>query len=71
MQDIVKDFLKRLFENMHLNVEVDMKYDEEEKVIYIDLKGDEMGLLMENVGQTLDSISYLTLWLPNKTVKNI
>ena len=31
---------------MHLNVEVDMKYDEEEKVIYIDLKGDEMGLLI-------------------------
>lgn len=38
VQGIVKDFLKRLFENMHLNVEVDMKYDEEEKVIYIDLK---------------------------------
>ena len=56
VQDIVKDFLKRLFENMHLNVEVDMKYDEEEKVIYIDLKGDEMGLLIGKRGQTLDSI---------------
>ena len=66
VQDIVKDFLKRLFENMHLNVEVDMKYDEEEKVIYIDLKGDEMGLLIGKRGQTLDSIQYLTSLVANK-----
>lgn len=71
VQDIVKDFLKRLFENMHLNVEVDMKYDEEEKVIYIDLKGDEMGLLIGNVGRLWILFSILLLWLLIKTVKNI
>lgn len=66
VQDIVKDFLKRLFENMNLNVEIDMKFDEEEKIIYIDLKGDEMGLLIGKRGQTLDSIQYLTSLVANK-----
>lgn len=71
VQDIVKDFLKRLFENMHLNVEVDMKYDEEEKVIYIDLKGDEMGLLIGKRGRLWILFSILLLWLLIKIVKNI
>ena len=66
VQDIVRDFLNRLFENMNLNVEVEMKFDEEEKIIYVELKGDEMGVLIGKRGQTLDSIQYLTSLVANK-----
>lgn len=66
VQDIVRDFLNRLFENMNLNVEVEMNLDEEEKIIYVELKGDEMGVLIGKRGQTLDSIQYLTSLVANK-----
>lgn len=66
VQDIVRDFLNRLFENMNLNVEVEMNFDEEEKIIYVELKGDEMGVLIGKRGQTLDSIQYLTSLVANK-----
>lgn len=66
VQDIVRDFLNRLFENMNLNVEVEMNFDEEEKIVYVELKGDEMGVLIGKRGQTLDSIQYLTSLVANK-----
>lgn len=66
VQDIVRDFLNRLFENMNLNVEVEMNFDEEEKIIYVELKGNEMGVLIGKRGQTLDSIQYLTSLVANK-----
>lgn len=66
VQDIVRDFLNRLFENMNLNVEVEMNFDKEEKIIYVELKGDEMGVLIGKRGQTLDSIQYLTSLVANK-----
>lgn len=66
VQEIVKNFLKDLFEKMNIEVEVVMNYNEEESVINIELKGAEMGLLIGKRGQTLDSIQYLTSLVANK-----
>jgi spoIIIJ-associated protein len=62
----VKDFLSQVFHAMNLEVEILVKVDEEEKMIDVDLKGDEMGLLIGKRGQTLDSLQYLTSLAVNK-----
>ena len=61
-----KNFLKDVFEAMDLVVVVEVKYDEEEKSMDIDLSGDEMGVLIGKRGQTLDSLQYLVSLVVNK-----
>ena len=55
---------------MKIEVEIIVKIDEEEKVIDVDLKGDDMGLLIGKRGQTLDSLQYLTSLAVNKNTEN-
>ena len=64
--DRVYSFLDKTFKAMNLVVEIEMDYDEEEKLISIDLKGEEMGMLIGKRGQTLDSLQYLTSLIANK-----
>ena len=49
-------------------VVVEVKYDEAEKTMDIDLSGDEMGVLIGKRGQTLDSLQYLVSLVVNKEV---
>ena len=64
--DVAKDFLKDVFEAMNMVVVVDVKYDEENKNIDIELSVDEMGVLIGKRGQTLDSLQYLVSLVVNK-----
>ena len=64
--DKAKDFLRDVFDAMDLTVVIDVKYDEENRDIDIDLSGDEMGVLIGKRGQTLDSLQYLTSLVVNK-----
>ena len=66
VEDTAKNFLKDVFEAMDLVVVVEVKYDEEEKSMDIDLSGDEMGVLIGKRGQTLDSLQYLVSLVVNK-----
>ena len=66
IQDVAKTFLNEVFEAMGLTVVVDVKYDDIDKVMDIDLSGDEMGVLIGKRGQTLDSLQYLTFLVVNK-----
>ena len=70
VEDFAKDFLKDVFEAMDLTVVVDVKYDETENFMDIDLSGDEMGVLIGKRGQTLDSLQYLVSLVVNKNVEN-
>lgn len=70
VDEVVKNFLDKLFLHMGINVEVVMEYNEEESVIDIELKGEEMGVLIGKRGQTLDSIQYLTSLVANKDIEN-
>lgn len=65
-EDLAKDFLKGVFVAMNIPVVVDVKYDEENRNMDIDLSGDEMGILIGKRGQTLDSIQYLVSLVVNK-----
>ena len=60
------DFLKDVFRTMTIEVEIDVVYDADEKTMDIDLKGDDMGILIGKRGQTLDSLQYLTSLVVNK-----
>jgi len=66
VEDNAKNFLKEVFEAMDMTVVIDVKYDEEEKNMDIDLSGDDMGVLIGKRGQTLDSLQYLVSLVVNK-----
>ena len=66
LEGTAEDFLKDVFRTMDMEVEVDIEYDEEEKTMDIDLRGDDMGILIGKRGQTLDSLQYLTSLVVNK-----
>jgi len=70
IEDRAKAFLKDVFEAMDLTVVIEIKYDEENRSMDIDLSGDEMGVLIGKRGQTLDSLQYLVSLVVNKDVED-
>ena len=62
----VKSFLAQVFQAMELEVEIITKVDEENRMIDVEFKGPEMGMLIGKRGQTLDSLQYLTNLAVNK-----
>lgn len=67
--DHIKSFLGKVFDAMELKVELEIVQDEEANVITIELKGEEMGVLIGKRGQTLDSLQYLTNLVVNKNAE--
>lgn len=70
VEDKAKDFLKDVFAAMDMTVVCDVKYDEAESTMDVELSGDEMGILIGKRGQTLDSLQYLVSLVVNKDVEN-
>ena len=70
VEENVREFLSSVFHAMDMKVEILIKIDEEEKLIDVELKGDDMGLLIGKRGQTLDSLQYLTNLAVNKHSEN-
>ena len=66
VDETVKEFLNKVFEAMNLTVVIDIKYNEENGTMDIDLSGDEMGVLIGKRGATLDSLQYLVSLVANK-----
>lgn len=62
----VRDFLTKVFAAMELEVEIIVNSDADSKVIDVEFKGPEMGMLIGKRGQTLDSLQYLTNLAVNK-----
>lgn len=61
-----EEFLERVFDAMQISVNVNIVENMDEKVMNIDLSGDDMGVLIGKRGQTLDSIQYLCSLVVNK-----
>ena len=70
IEDKAKDFLKEVFDAMNMTVVINVKYDEENRNMDIELSGDEMGVLIGKRGQTLDSLQYLVSLVVNKEVED-
>ena len=66
----VRNFLDSVFSAMNMEVEVIIKIDEEDHSIDVELKGDDMGILIGKRGQTLDSLQYLTNLAVNEHSEN-
>ena len=67
----VKKFLQDVFKAMSLNnVEILVDTDENYSYLDIDLKGDDMGVLIGKRGQTLDSLQSLASLVVNKNSEN-
>ncbi|MBE5925522.1 MAG: protein jag [Lachnospiraceae bacterium] len=66
LEDVAKDFIKDVCNAMNIAVVVDTKLDKEERVMDINLSGDDMGVLIGKRGQTIDSLQYLVSLVVNK-----
>lgn len=66
VEDVASRFLEDVFTAMNMTVAVDVKYNEDERTMDIDLSGEEMGILIGKRGQTLDSLQYLVSLVVNK-----
>jgi spoIIIJ-associated protein len=53
---------------MNLEAEVRSSYDKENGMLTIDMKGENMGVLIGKRGQTLDSLQYLVSLVVNKGI---
>jgi spoIIIJ-associated protein len=70
IEDSVRDFLSKVFHAMDLEVKILIANDEENHVLEVELKGNEMGVLIGKRGQTLDSLQYLVNLAVNKQSEN-
>ena len=61
-------FLADVFQAMDMDAEISSKYDKETGMLTIDMKGENMGMLIGKRGQTLDSLQYLVSLVVNKGV---
>ena len=66
----VLEFLNNVFRAMDMEVEVLVNVNETNRQIDVELKGDDMGVLIGKRGQTLDSLQYLTSVAINKSSEN-
>lgn len=66
VEDDTREFLNKVFHAMDLKVEIVIEKPEDSNVVSVELKGDDMGVLIGKRGQTLDSLQYLTNLAVNK-----
>lgn len=70
IEDDTREFLNKVFAAMDLQVEIIIDRPEDGNVVNVELKGDDMGVLIGKRGQTLDSLQYLTNLAVNKHAEN-
>ncbi len=70
VEDDTREFLNKVFAAMDLQVEIIIDRPEDGNVVNVELKGDDMGVLIGKRGQTLDSLQYLTNLAVNKHAEN-
>ena len=66
IEDVARTFLSDVFGAMNMEVEIIINVYESDRMMDIELKGDNMGLLIGKRGQTLDSLQQLTNLAVNK-----
>ena len=61
-----KQFLSDLFQSMHIAVELEVAVSEEAGPVAVNLRGEDLGILIGKHGQTLDALQYLTNLAANR-----
>ena len=70
VEEVAENFLSDVFKAMNMNVAVEVRYQEDEKTMDIELSGEEMGVLIGKRGQTLDSLQYLVSLVVNRETED-
>ena len=70
VEEVAENFLSDVFKAMSMNVAVEVRYQEDEKTMDIELSGEEMGVLIGKRGQTLDSLQYLVSLVVNRETED-
>lgn len=60
------DFLGGMLTRFGTEAKLEMRVDEEESAVYIDIAGDDMGAVIGRRGDTLDALQYLTSIVSNR-----
>ncbi|MCL1998527.1 MAG: protein jag [Turicibacter sp.] len=63
-EDVVSKFLQEVFEAMGLSVQISI--NKKENYLYVDLAGQNMGIIIGKRGQTLDALQYITNLVVNR-----
>ncbi len=66
VEEAAKKFLGEVFDAMEMEVIIDAKYNDADKALDIDMRGEEIGILIGKRGQTLDSLQYLVSLVVNR-----
>ena len=66
VENNVKSFLSKVLKCMNIDAELDILYDEEKQLVDVNVRGEDMGVLIGKRGQTLDSLQYLASLVLNK-----
>lgn len=66
VQEKVVAFAQELFDKMGVNTTVNLNYEEDNRLMYMDVSGEELGMLIGKHGQTLDALQYLISLYVNK-----
>ncbi len=66
LNETVESFLKQLFATMGVETQIEIQINDEEKVMEINLTGNDMGVLIGKRGQTLDALQKITQSVVNK-----
>ncbi len=69
IKERAESFLKDVLQAMDLEAEVASSYEKESGMLNIEIKGENMGVLIGKRGQTLDSLQYLVSLVVNKGVE--
>lgn len=63
-EQTAKDFLGKILKQMHIEANVETKL--EDRVLHIEIKGQNMGIIIGRRGQTLDALQYLISLIINR-----
>ena len=66
VEDKIKIFLSEVLSAMDLEAEVVVSFNPDDREMDVEIKGDDMGILIGKRGQTLDSLQYLASLVANK-----
>ena len=70
LDDTIRNFMVEILEKMEIYASPSVEIDEEEKLILIDVKGEDTSDLIGKRGQTLDALQYLTSMIANRGDKD-
>lgn len=61
-----EEFLSEMLEAMDISCEIRTEFDDQHRILHVELIGDDMGILIGRRGQTLDSLQYLVSLVVNR-----